>query len=121
MLFSERLKELRKEKKLKQEDIANFLNVSRASYGHYETGHSDPPKEVIEKLADFFNVSTDYLLGRTDIREPITDPATPDEINEILENLHKRPEMKMLFSLSKKATKEDIEKAVKIIEALKGE
>jgi len=65
MDLSKRLKKLRKEKGLKQLDIAKFLNISRSTYGHYETGHAVPSKESIEKLSDFFNVTVDYLLCRT--------------------------------------------------------
>ena len=64
-MLSERLKALRKEKKLKQINIANILNVSRSTYGHYETGHAVPNKVSMEKLSDFYDVSVDYLLGRT--------------------------------------------------------
>lgn len=61
----EHLKELRKEKGLLQRDVADFLGVDRTTYVKYETGANEPDIEVIKKLADFFGVSTDYLLGKT--------------------------------------------------------
>lgn len=69
--------------------------------------------EKLEKIADYFGVSVDYLMGRD---EKTT--AEDVELNNYLEELRNRPEMKMLFSLAKGATKEDVEKAVKIIETM---
>lgn len=67
-MLSIRLRELRQEKNLSQADIAEFLRVSRQAYSFYETGKREPDNETLQTLASFFNVSTDYLLGRTDIR-----------------------------------------------------
>jgi len=68
--FSERLKKLRKEKKLTQEELANMLNVGVSTISMYETGKSTPNDEIKKKLADIFDVSIDYLIGRSDIRKP---------------------------------------------------
>lgn len=65
-----RLKELRKEKGLTQIELAKLLNVSDRSVGFYETGERDPDTETLTKLANYFDVSIDYLLGRSDIRKP---------------------------------------------------
>jgi len=65
MFKEERLKELRKEKGLKQQDLADKINVSKSSIGMYEVGKRIPPSDILEKLADFFEVTTDYLMGRT--------------------------------------------------------
>lgn len=65
-----RLKLLREEKGLFQSDIAKILGISNAAVGFYETGKRDMGTETVVKLADFFNVSTDYLLGKSDIRNP---------------------------------------------------
>ena len=56
-------RKLREEKKLKQKEIADYLNMSDNAYGSYERGISEPSIENIKKLADFYGVSTDYLLG----------------------------------------------------------
>ena len=71
-----------------------------------------------QKVASYFGVSVEYLLGQTSIREkPL---ATEDEeLAEYLEMLRTRPEMRMLFRVSKDATKADVEKAVAIVEALR--
>lgn len=65
-----RLKELREDKDLYQKDIAAFLNMSQTGYSKYEVGTNDIPTQILEKLADFYNTSIDYLLYRTDTRAP---------------------------------------------------
>ncbi len=65
-----RLKELRIEKGLLQSDIAKIINKGERTVGFYETGERDMNTETLAILSDFFNVSIDYLLGKTDIRNP---------------------------------------------------
>ncbi len=67
-----RLRELRENKDLYQKDIAKYLNMSQTGYSQYETETNDIPTEVLKKLADFYEVSIDYLLYRTDDRKPYT-------------------------------------------------
>ena len=67
--FGERLKELRKSKKLKQIDMSEFLGITSRNYQDYEYGKVDPPTSKTIALADYFEVSLDYLTGRTDKRE----------------------------------------------------
>ena len=73
MEFKDRLKEIRLNKKLTQKEIANHFNTSPQSYAQWEKGLRKPSAENLQKLADFFNVSTDYLLGKTDIPDPESD------------------------------------------------
>lgn len=63
-----RLKLLREEKGLIQKDIAKLLNVSIPAINQYENGKRDMSTETVIKLAEYFDVSTDYLLGKSDIR-----------------------------------------------------
>lgn len=65
-----RLKELRIEKGLLQSDIAKIINKSDRIVGFYEKGERDMNTETLAILADFFNVSIDYLLGKTNIKNP---------------------------------------------------
>ena len=67
--FSARLKQLRAERKLKQSDIAAFLGTAYQNYQKIEYGQINVSASTVERLADYFNVSTDYLLGRTDKRK----------------------------------------------------
>ena len=69
--FSTRLKELRKEKHLKQVEMAEILECTKTHYQQIEYGHVNIPSLTLETLADFFNVSTDYLLGRSDDRRTL--------------------------------------------------
>ncbi|MCI1777706.1 MULTISPECIES: helix-turn-helix transcriptional regulator [Paenibacillus] len=64
--FNERLRELRSRKKISQQELSDRLGFNRATYARYETGNTQPDFDTLKKLADFFEVSTDYLLGRTD-------------------------------------------------------
>jgi len=64
--FKERLKELRANKKVVQREIADYLDITGRAYQHYETGTRFPDFHGIIKLADYFDVSADYLLGRSD-------------------------------------------------------
>ncbi len=69
MKLSERLKELRKEKNLRQEQVAVALDISMSAYCNYEQGKREPTACVIVRMADYYDVTTDYLLGRSDTRK----------------------------------------------------
>lgn len=66
----ERIRALREDNDLKQDDLARILNCTQACYSNYENGKRDIPSEVLEKLADFYKVSVDYLMGRTNTKDP---------------------------------------------------
>ena len=68
-MIGNRIKLLREELGLKQDELAKALNISPSSIGMYETNKREPNNEITIKLADFFGVSTDYLLGKSDIRK----------------------------------------------------
>ncbi len=62
----ERIRDLREEKNMTQKQIAELLGMSQTGYSKYETGENDIPTAVLIKLADFYNISIDYMLGRAD-------------------------------------------------------
>ncbi|MFN6687555.1 helix-turn-helix domain-containing protein [Enterococcus gallinarum] len=64
--LSENLAKLRKEQGLKQTDMALFLKINNRQYQRYESGDSEPKLVTLIALADYFGVSLDYLVGRTD-------------------------------------------------------
>lgn len=66
MNFRTRLKQLRNEKKINQRELAKFLKVAPSTISMYESGQREPNFEVLESLADFFNVDLNYLLGKSD-------------------------------------------------------
>lgn len=114
-MFSERLKLLRKNAGLTQKDMAQHFQTSQPSYQAWESGKRNPNKESIEKLATFFNVSVDYLLGKTDIKNT----STIDE-----EKLDKAIDSSLGFN-GKPATeqeRENMKEALRIyLESLKGQ
>lgn len=114
MNFAERLKELRNLKGIYQGDIAKILGVTRQAVSQYERGEREPSYEVLEKLADYFNVDTDYLLGKENHSTYFIDP----EVAEIADFLHKHPEHKTLFEASKKLTDEDLQFVIGMIERM---
>ena len=61
-----RIRDLREDRDLTQKQIAQMLGMSQTGYSKYETGENDIPTIILMKLADFYQTSTDYLLGRTD-------------------------------------------------------
>ncbi|MGF7496658.1 helix-turn-helix domain-containing protein [Lactococcus lactis] len=101
MNLSERLKELRTEKKLTQKQIALKLNVAYQVYQRWEKGERQPKKESIENLANVFNVSVGYLLGETNIK-------SGSEIDEIMEKL-KVPRQQRTIQFAKKQLIEQTE------------
>lgn len=68
MKLAERLKELRKERNLRQEQVAVALDVGMSTYCRYEQGKREPTASVIVRMADYYDVSADYLLGRSEER-----------------------------------------------------
>ena len=69
-MFFQRLEDLRVDHDKSQIEIAAYLNMNRNVYWRYEKGVRDIPVWAVIKLADYYHVSTDYLLGRTDRPEP---------------------------------------------------
>ena len=63
--FKDRLKQLRKEKNLTLRDLASKINTTKSTLSRYETGDGQPKQDILESLANFFEVTVDYLLGRT--------------------------------------------------------
>ena len=66
----QRIRDLREDKDLLQKDLAAYLQCSQVCYSSYELGKRGIPTDVLIKLAQFHETSVDYLLGRTDVREP---------------------------------------------------
>lgn len=70
MSIAERIKKLRVENGDTQQTVADYLNVKQNTYSQYETGQRQLPLEALKQLARFFDVSSDYILGLTDIETP---------------------------------------------------
>lgn len=106
--------------------VSKATGISTATLTSWKKGVYTPKSDKLQKIADYFGVSLGYLMGTEEEEPNAVDTeknliVLDDDALELLEELKTRPEMRTLFSVSKKATKEDIMKAVKIIEALKGD
>lgn len=101
--------------KLSRSKLAREIRVHTSTVTNWLEG-KEAKLENLESLCKYFGCSMDYFSGQKE-KPTVTED---DELNEYLEELKTRPEMKMLFSVAKGATKEDVEKAVKIIETLLG-
>lgn len=67
----QRVQDLRIDSDLSQKKIGEILHISQRSYSHYETGSRNIPIEMLIRLADYYDTTIDYLVGRTDNKEPI--------------------------------------------------
>ena len=94
--FASRLKQLRLNKNLRQEQVANLIGVNKSAISTYENNTRQPSFEILVRLATLYRVSTDYLLGRTDSRSldlsGLTDEeaAAVSEIVAIMTQNHER-------------------------------
>ncbi|ATD55429.1 helix-turn-helix domain-containing protein [Clostridium chauvoei] len=82
--LADRLKELRKSNNLTQTELGKILGVGKTTISMYENGNSTPNDEIKLKISEYFNVSIDYLLGKTNIRNYVEITAE-DKINKLIE------------------------------------
>ncbi|HBG1940736.1 TPA: helix-turn-helix domain-containing protein [Clostridioides difficile] len=87
LLFSKNLKDLRIKKGLTQEQVAKDLMTTKVSIGRYENGTKEPKIETLKSLSNYYNVSVDYLLGKT----LIENYTTTDEISKIIKSYESLP------------------------------
>lgn len=84
-----RIKELRKKRKITQIRLSTEIEVSQETISAYENDKAEPKLDKLVKIADFLNTSTDYLLGRTDDDSPLIDLANnivDEQLNELINN-----------------------------------
>ena len=139
-----RLQALRKKKKISQQSLADHVGVNQTAISQWDRGVTLPSTDMLHALSELYGVSVDYLLGISDdpgyknsstqeehdrtkkstlkVFDENDNPIVfDDETLTMIDSLRTNPGMKMLFSVAKTATPEDIMRAVKIIEALKDE
>jgi transcriptional regulator with XRE-family HTH domain len=109
--FSTVLKQLRERENLTQEELAKRLNISRSRLASYEQGQREPALELLETIADYFNVDLDYLLGRSTTTTQINEVTTiaahknnPEE-NWTAEELKEIEEFKAFVKMKRKSMK----------------
>ncbi|WP_202078864.1 helix-turn-helix domain-containing protein [Caldalkalibacillus salinus] len=91
----DRLKENRKARSLSQDHMAEQLGISRQAYSHYETGRNEPDGTALLKIAEIFDCSVDYLLGRINTPWPIVNHI-PEELEDFIEEFINAPNAKQL-------------------------
>lgn len=128
MFFSQRIKVLRIEANLTQKELADKINSSASKIGMWEAGKRDPGTDDLIILCKIFNVSTDYLLGKSDIRDPyenikrITESIEDDsELLAFWEELKEREDLQLLFKQTRSLSPKDIKQIIKIIKAIEDE
>lgn len=117
-MFYDRFIELCKQKGVSPTRAALEAGISKSLVSKWKSNAAkEPSPEVLRKIADYFGISPYEVLEAKE-EKPLD--SEDQELNEYLEMLRTRPEMKMMFQLAKGATKEDVEKAVRVIEAMLG-
>jgi transcriptional regulator with XRE-family HTH domain len=117
MNFANRLKSLREEKKLSQEELSQLINISRSTLSMYEINRRQPDPETLQKIADFFDVSVDYLLGRTDKRNIDTSNDVDERLHKVMQDLG--PDVLLAFYDLPNMTDEEKENVITLLEGIK--
>lgn len=121
-MLNKRLEELRKKMKMTKKEVAELLKIDQSTYGKYELGKRQPDSEMLKKLAEIFDCTTDYLLGLSNIRNPadeIAEAVKDDpELADFWNVLREREDLKLLFKQTKKLEPKEIQQIIRIIKAI---
>ncbi len=113
-MLSKRLVELRNETKLSQSDFANKLGIARTTLSGYELGTREPDIKTLQKIAGFFDVSVDYLIGNSEERKPLSAKELPErDIQEWIHNPKIHPTWK-----GRDLSEEELTKLNRVLEAI---
>lgn len=117
--FPNVFKYLRTKSGLTQQQMADKLGLSRSTIGMYENGEREPSFEILENIADMFNVDMNYLIGRKESTEIIPDSYyLNSDARDMAQFLFENPEYKVLFDASRKVKSEDIQFVKEMIERM---
>lgn len=119
MNFAQTLSNLMAKKGLTNYQLAKDLDVHQTTVANWLEG-KPPRRKTAMQLADYFNVTVDYLLG-ADQKESAPITEADEELYEIREAVRRDPDLRLLFSLGKSATPDDVRKYIKVIKAMKGD
>lgn len=100
---NEKIKQLRKEHRMTQEEMGEILGIKRSTYAHMEA-YGNFKAEQVKKIADYFKVSAEYILGETTVRPSPHSPLTVDEqiLLELFNKLSPDQQREVLLELAKK-------------------
>lgn len=122
-MFKARLKKLRKEKGLTQKKLADILHLQNTAVSKYELGERKPDQDTLIQIAKFFNVSLDFLVGNSNVRNPYEDKEKYPEANKAIQyaiNVAKEKGYD-ISNLSKEELAEILVRSLKIDEITKGD
>ena len=119
--YLKRLRELRLQKGIYQKEIADYLGITVASYSLYENGSREPNIYILKRLAKYYNVSLDYLMGRdnTEIDDNGQVYYINEETAEMADKIFHNKELRLLFDAARDAQPEDLEAVHHMLLALK--
>lgn len=110
-VFAKRLRDAREELGLMQKEMASKLSMPITTYNGYETGKRSPSLDIVKHIADMLDISTDYLLGRTNIKINISNLRE----EELIEKLNPTNDMRELLEHFSKLDSEAKDRALKIV------
>lgn len=115
----DKIKYYRKKEDLTMKELADKIGVAESTISYWESGKSSPRMDKVEKMSHIFNIDPSVLVFGD---EPTASNTTKwdDETLEMLEEVHKTPELRMLFKATKNLSPEDIKKTVEMIKIFKG-
>lgn len=115
MLIAARIQHYLESKNKTQADLAEYMGVSQATVSNWCNGVKMPRMDKIDKICEFFGIERSYLM--VEDKEPAGYYLDP-EAAEIAQEVYERPELKILFDASRKASKEDIQFVVEMIDRM---
>lgn len=130
-IFSDRLKQLRKQNSLTQKMLGLNLNLGESTISMYELGEREPNFETLELLADYFNVDIDYLLGKSDKttkldiygnhKNNLDYFSDKPELLDLYQQIYESETLQLLFDSAKDLTPQDLEMVLTIIKGIRKE
>lgn len=120
MMFGKKLRLLREEKELSQKEMADHLQITRQAYNYYENDKRNPDYDTLRAIADYFNVSTDYLLGQQNEQESkVTDALVDDpELQAFWDTMKGRDDLQLMFKKTKELSPAAIKQIIGIIKLI---
>ena len=119
--FNKILKKLRKDNNMTQKELADKLDIARTTLANYEQGTRFPDKETLLSIADFFDVSLDYLVGRSPADKIKKALSEDEELLEFWEELKDREDLQLMFKQTKDLSPDTIQQIISIIKTFEKE
>lgn len=124
-MIGKRLRKLRKEKGLLQKELAEKLDLSQQTISLYESNNREPDSKIVKKIANYFDVSIDYLYENTNERSPadkIKKAISDDEdLQEVWKQISRREDLQLLLKQTKDLDESSIKQVIRIIKAIEDE